>query len=83
MNNFYFLNYKNGEWTEVSKSVVPRFSKDNYYEFPRYGTTVKVYAKRILEKGNDWEISEKGARLYNLEWKNGRFVVVQPRAGRK
>jgi hypothetical protein len=79
MNDYYFLDYKNGKWTDVSAQVVPEFSKKNMYELPRYGTTVKVFAKKIIEEGNQYgdkyEISEKGARLYDMEWKDGKFTI--------
>lgn len=70
----YFLDYKDGIWTDVSSKVMPEFSKKNVYELPRYGTTVKVFAKKIIEQGDDWEISEKGAKLYDMEWKDGKFT---------
>lgn len=73
MNDFYFLDYKDGKWSNVSSMVVPQFSKKNWYELPRVGTTVKVYAKKIVEQGKDYEISEKGKKLYDLEWKDGKF----------
>lgn len=69
----YFLDYKNGAWTNVSAQVVPEFSKKNMYQIPRTGTTVGVFAKKIIEKGADYEASEKGAKLYDLEWKDGKF----------
>lgn len=75
INDFYFLDYAGGKWTDVSASVVPEYSKKNYYELPRYGTTVKVFAKKIVEQTDDYEISEKGAKLYDLEWKGGKFTV--------
>jgi len=74
INDFYFLNYAAGKWTNVSSTAVPGFSKNNWYELPRVGTTVKVYAKKITERGSDYEISERGKKLYDLEWKSGRFV---------
>jgi len=74
LNDNYFLNYKNGTWTDVSSSV-PEFSKKNMYELPRQGTTVGVFAKKIIEQGPDYEASEKGKRLYDLVWKDGRFTV--------
>jgi hypothetical protein len=74
MEDFHFLDYKNGVWTDVSAQVVPEFSRKNMYEIPRKGTTVKVYAKKIIEKGDDYEIAEKGAKLYDLEWKDGKFL---------
>ena len=73
MNDFYFLNYAGGKWTNVSVATVPGFSKKNWYELPRVGTTVKVFAKKIIEQTNDYEISEKGKKLYDLEWKDGKF----------
>jgi hypothetical protein len=74
MNDFYFLDYKNGAWSDVSNSVVPEFSKKNMYVLPRHGTTVQVFAKKIVEKGDDYETSERGAKLYDLEWKDGTFA---------
>lgn len=65
-----FLNYKNGRWTDVSRTVVRGYNKEKYiYEMPRHGTTVEVFAKD--EMGQDFY---KGKKLYDLEWKNGRFV---------
>lgn len=77
MNDYYFLEYKNGKWTDISAAVVPQFSKKNMYEMPRKGTTIEVFAKKIIETGDDYEISEKGAKLYDLQWKNGKFTVVK------
>lgn len=74
MNDNYFLNLADGKWTDVSADVVPGFSKMNMYELPRFGTTVQVFAKKIIEKGPDFEASEKGEKLYDLEWKNGKFT---------
>ena len=73
MNDYYFLDYANGNWTDVSTTVVPQFSKKNIYELPRQGTTVKVFAKKVIEKGDDFEVSDKGEKLYDLEWKNGQI----------
>lgn len=68
----YFLEYKNGEWREAGAAVVPEFSKNNFYEIPRYGTTVKVFERRKISEAGE---SEKGANLYDLVWKNGKFTV--------
>lgn len=73
MQDNYFLDYKNGVWTDISAQIIPDFSKKNQYDIPRRGTTVRVYAKKVIEKGNDYEVTERGARLYDLEWKNGKF----------
>lgn len=75
INDFYFLDYTDGKWTDISVSTVPEFSKKNWYELPRVGTTVKVFSKKIVEKGDDYEISEKGKKLYDLEWKDGKFAI--------
>jgi hypothetical protein len=74
LNDYYFLDYKNGSWSDVSSSV-PEFSKKNMYEFPRNGTTIQVFAKKITEQGPDYEASEKGAKLYDLIWKDGKFTI--------
>ena len=74
-NDNYFIDYDGGKWTDVSASVVPQFSKKNMYELPRVGTVVKVFAKKIIEKGDDYEASEKGKKLYDLEWNDGKFAV--------
>ena len=79
MNDYRFLEYKSGKWTDVSLKIVPRFSRKNMYALPRYGTTVGVFAKKIIESGSkpgeEYEISEKGGKLYDLVWQNGKFVV--------
>jgi len=75
MNDNYFLDYSDGAWTDVSATGVPEFSKKNMYELPRTGTTVQVFEKKILEQGPDFEASEKGSKLYDLIWKDGRFSV--------
>lgn len=66
----YFLEYRNGKWFDVSAQVIPNFSKNNIYELPQKGTTVEVFAKN-----KTGEIAERGKKLYNLVWNNGRFSV--------
>lgn len=73
MEDNYFLDYKNGIWTDISAQIIPNFSKQNQYVIPRRGTTVGVYAKKVIEKGDDYEITERGAKLYDLQWKDGKF----------
>lgn len=70
----YFLDYKKGVWTDVSQKIVPEFSKDKRYEIPRYGTIVKVFSTKLIEKGDDYEIREKDKNIYDLEWKDGKFL---------
>jgi hypothetical protein len=61
-----FLDYKNGKWTDVSKSVVPDYSKEKYeYHLPRRGTTIQVYRK--VEEGDP-------PKMYDLIWDRARFV---------
>jgi hypothetical protein len=38
---------------------------------------MKVYAKKIIEQGDDFEASEKGKLLYSLAWQDGRFTKVK------
>lgn len=66
----FFLEYRNGKWFDVSAQIVPNFSKNNLYELPQQGTTVEVFKKRMIED----DIGEKGAKLYNLLWQNGKFT---------
>lgn len=64
-----FLNYSGGKWTDVSRTVVTGHDKHKYiYELPRKGTTVEVFAKKEEADGY------KGKKLYDLVWKNGKFV---------
>jgi hypothetical protein len=66
----YFLEYKNGKWFDISAQVIPEFSDKNIYELPRKGTTIEVFKKDFPEPS----FSERGAKIYNLEWKNGKFT---------
>ena len=75
-NDFHFLDYAGGQWKDVTAQVIPDYSKKNWYELPRRGTTMKVFAKKIIEQGEDFEASEKGKLLYSLAWKKGKFVKV-------
>lgn len=67
----YFLEYKGGKWLDISGKIIPQFSKNNLYELPRVGTTVEVYKKKTVDDG----ITERGAKLYDLAWKNGKFTI--------
>ena len=74
MNDFYFLDYAGGKWTDVSTEAVPEYSKKNWYELPRVGTTMKVFSKKIVEETADYEVSDKGKLMYELAWKDGKFT---------
>lgn len=67
----YFLEYKNGKWTDIGASVVPEFSAKNTYVPPRKSTTVEVFKKNFPEP----TYSERGAKIYDLEWKDGKFSI--------
>lgn len=71
--DFYFLDYAGGQWRDAS-SEVPQFSSKTWYELPRVGTTVPVFERKVTEKGDDYEVTEKGRKLYDLVWKDGRFT---------
>lgn len=68
----YFLEYRGGKWFDISAQIVPQFSKNNVYELPQKGTTVEVFKKNPIDQ-NDANYTEKGAKLYNLIWQNGKF----------
>jgi len=68
--NNYFLEYRGGKWLDIAAQDVPSFSKNNIYELPRNGTTVGVFAKN-----KNSEFGDKGKKLYDLVWKNGKFSV--------
>ena len=74
-NSYRFLDFDNGSWEDVSIEVIPEFSNTNIYELPRKGTTIQVFAKRIIEQRENFEISEKGEKIYELEWKEGEFRI--------
>ena len=69
----YFLEYRDGRWFDISAKIVPEFSERNIYELPRYGTTVKVFKKNFPEP----EFSERGAKMYDLQWKEGKLTTKQ------
>ena len=56
-----FYLYKEGQWKDVTKHVLPiRINDEFRYEMPRYGTTIKATNRR-------------GKRLYDLIWTNEVF----------
>lgn len=69
--NSYFLDYKNGKWSDVGAQIVPEYSEKNIYVPPQKGTTVEVFKKNFPEP----EYSERGAKIYDLVWNNGRFSI--------
>lgn len=73
--DYYFLDYTDGKWEDVSARVVPAYSRDKIYDIPRRGTTVGVYEKRLLEGETDPNLTEKGKKLYDLIWQGGAFKI--------
>ncbi len=71
----YFIDFANGKWIDVGSAIVEGFSKNNYYTFPRKGTTVEVFEK-LAEDAEPTADLGKGKKLYDLEWKNGKFRRV-------
>lgn len=70
----HFLDYDNGKWKDISAEIVPEFSTDKRYEIPRNGTTVKVFSTKLIEKVDDYEVREKDKKIYDLVWKDGKFM---------
>src|SRR3712207_5546518 len=68
----YFLEYAGGAWRDVGAKLVPGYGADKVYELPRYGTTVAVYENRLVEGG---DYLERGRKLCDLTWKNGKFTI--------
>ena len=72
----YCLEYRKGEWYDISAKVIPQFSKNKAYRLPRYGTKIEVFATKVIERiSDDQVIRETGAKLYDLVWKNGKFTI--------
>jgi len=69
--NSYFLEYKNGNWTDISTKTIPEYSTKNIYVPPRKGTTVEVFKKNYPEP----TYSERGAKIYDLTWQDGKFSI--------
>ncbi|MEK7724041.1 MAG: hypothetical protein AAB336_06825 [Acidobacteriota bacterium] len=67
----YFLEYKNGKWSDIGAKIVPNFSSKNTYIPPREGTTIEVFKKNFPEPS----YSERGEKLYDLAWSNGKFSI--------
>jgi hypothetical protein len=66
----YFLDYKDGKWMDIGAKIIPEYSTKNTYVPPRVGTTIEVFKKNFPEPN----YSERGDKIYNLDWKDGKFV---------
>lgn len=69
--NSYFLDYKNGKWSDIGAEIVPEYSDKNTYVPPQKGTIVEVFKKNFPKP----EFSERGAKIYDLTWNNGKFSI--------
>lgn len=65
----FFLEYKNKKWRDVGKEVVPQYKKNYIYEFSLSEKIVKV--STFVKVNGEYEYRE----LYNLVWKNDKFVI--------
>ncbi|HJR07861.1 MAG TPA: caspase family protein [Pyrinomonadaceae bacterium] len=63
----FFLRYDLEKWSDVTDAVLPvPFDPSLNYELPRVGTTISV-------------TNRAGAKVYDLVWAQGRFVVNRGR----
>src|SRR4030095_2686458 len=63
--NFY--HYVNGNFVDVTKSVVPiALPEEHWYDMPRHGTTIRV-------------ATQKHRHLYDLVWNRRRFIIKRAR----
>lgn len=69
----YFLEYVGGSWRNIGPKVVPGYGADKAYDMPRYGTTVEVYENKLTDE----EYRERGRKLYDLKWKDGKFTIAK------
>jgi hypothetical protein len=73
--DYYFLDYRDGKWKDISREIIPEYSKDRMYEIPRQGTTVAVFEKRVIDTDGENNLTERGAKLYDLVWQSGKFII--------
>jgi len=71
--NYYFLNFRNNVWTNVSTQVIPDFSDSYKYQLPRFGTRIKVFNRKFIVDDSAPDIKSK--YIYDLEWKKGLFSI--------
>jgi len=71
--SFDLLRRENGRWRNVTRTLVPGFSRHHIYEVPRQGTTIRVFDNLIKE--DDFAPADRGRHLYDLLWSDGKFVI--------
>jgi hypothetical protein len=60
--DLYFLSYDKGKWSNVTRLVIPKYSRKLSYSLPQHGTTVEVS-------------NQAGKKLYDLVWAHGKFTI--------
>lgn len=70
---FDVLRLENGRLRNVTRSLVPNFSRHHIYEVPRRGTTIRVYDNLLKE--DEYAPAERGRHLYDLAWRDGKFRI--------
>lgn len=73
--DYRFFEFEIGVWKDISASIIPEYSARNIYELPRFGTTIRVFEKNIIDSDGVVEMSERGKKLYDLLWKDGKFSI--------
>lgn len=73
--DYNFFEYENGLWKDISKDVIPEYSTGHIYELPRFGTTIRVFKKIVIDSDGVIDMTEKGEKLYDLTWKDGKFTI--------
>ncbi|HRH43893.1 MAG TPA: hypothetical protein PKY82_19840 [Pyrinomonadaceae bacterium] len=65
----HFLEYKSKKWRDIGKEVIPQYKKSNIYDFSLSKKMVEV--STYVKINGEYEYRE----LYNLVWKNNKFVI--------
>ncbi|MBU2710828.1 hypothetical protein [Zooshikella harenae] len=70
-----FLTRINGKWKDISQDLINGFDKNKYYyELPRYGTTLNVYAYKVNEY-DEYDIEvDKTTIIKKLYWNKHHFI---------
>jgi hypothetical protein len=60
----YFLSYDKENWRDVTRLVIPKYSRKLSYALPQEGTTIEVS-------------NQAGKKLYELAWAHGKFTITR------
>lgn len=64
--DLYVLSYDRGKWRDVTRAVIPGYSRKLMYTLPQRGTTIEV---------NSQPSNQPSKKLYELVWAHGRFTI--------